>query len=145
VISPRLPGDVREGESLCETILQTPGDGSFRMRFHLWRTHMPLGTLSVRIDDANPLHHLWNNNGTWWVHYTLNFDFRTRRRRYSLGTHSLEEAVRRRDELFARLQQDGEPVAERSRRHPDDAAAHPGRAAPARLAHADVGAAERVA
>ena len=76
---------------------------------------MPLGSLSVRIDDANPLHHLWNNNGTWWVHYTLNFDFRTRRRRFSLGTHSLEEAVRRRDELFERLRRDGETVAERGR------------------------------
>ena len=76
---------------------------------------MPLGSLSVRIDDANPLHHLWNNNGTWWVHYTLNFDFRTRRRRCSLGTQSLEEAVRRRDELFARLRRDGETVAERVR------------------------------
>ncbi len=74
---------------------------------------MPLGNLSVRIDDTNPLHHLWNNNGTWWVHYTLNFDFRTRRRRCSLGTQSLEEAVRRRDELFDRLRQDGETVAER--------------------------------
>jgi hypothetical protein len=76
---------------------------------------MPLGNLSVRIDDTNPLHHLWNNNGTWWVHYTLNFDVRTRRRRCSLGTQSLEEAVRRRDQLFERLRQDGEPVAERVR------------------------------
>lgn len=77
---------------------------------------MPRGFLSVRIDAANERHHLWLNNGTWWVHYTLNFDFRTRRCRRSLGTHSVEEAVRRRDELFARVQQEGEFVAERSRR-----------------------------
>ena len=49
---------------------------------------MPRGYLSVRIDATNDLHHLWCNNGTWWVHYTLNFDFRTRRVRRSLETPS---------------------------------------------------------
>jgi hypothetical protein len=23
----------------------------------------------LRINAANPNHHLWNNNGTWWCHY----------------------------------------------------------------------------
>ena len=27
--------------------------------------------LSLRVNDANENHHLWNNNGTWWVHYTV--------------------------------------------------------------------------
>lgn len=46
----------------------------------------------------------------WWVHYTLNFDCRTRRVRRSLKTGSLDEAIRRRDDLFARLQAEGEDV-----------------------------------
>jgi len=77
---------------------------------------MTIGFPSIRVDDANPLHHLWCNNGTWWVHYTLHFDHRKRRVRRSLGTHALDEAVRRRDELLARVARDGEPVPERGRR-----------------------------
>ncbi|MEY3959208.1 MAG: hypothetical protein RJA37_1811 [Verrucomicrobiota bacterium] len=58
---------------------------------------------SLRIDEANPLHHLWNNNGTWWVHYTEHLpDFTKRRVRRSLGTRDREEAVRRRDALLSR-------------------------------------------
>ena len=74
---------------------------------------MPLGRLSTRLDPENELHHLWLNNGTWWVHYTLNFDCRTRRIRRSLGTNSLAEAIRKRDALFERLATEGEWVAER--------------------------------
>jgi hypothetical protein len=74
---------------------------------------MPLGKLSARIDDANGTHHLWLNNGTWWCYYTLNFDFRTRRVRRSLGTKSLAEAIRKRDALFERLAAEGEWVPER--------------------------------
>ncbi len=58
---------------------------------------------SLRIDADNPLHHLWNNNGTWWVHYTEHLpDFTKRRVRRSLGTRDREEAVRRRDALLGR-------------------------------------------
>ena len=85
---------------------------------------MPVGHPSIRVSSDNPLHHLWLNNGTWWVHYTLNFDFRTRRVRRSLGTRDAAEAVRRRDELFARLARDGEPVPER-RPSPGPAASIP--------------------
>lgn len=74
---------------------------------------MPLGRLSARIDAANERHHIWLNNGTWWVHYTLNFDFRTRRIRRSLETNSLAEAIRRRDALFDRLAREGEWVPDR--------------------------------
>ena len=77
---------------------------------------MTIGFPSLRVDTANPLHHLWCNNGTWWVHYTLHFDHRKRRVRRTLGTHALDEAVRRRDELLARLARDGEPVPDRGRR-----------------------------
>lgn len=74
---------------------------------------MTLGFPSLRVDQSNPLHHLWCNNGTWWVHYTLHFDERKRRIRRSLGTSTLDVAVQRRDELLARLAREGEPVPER--------------------------------
>ena len=74
---------------------------------------MPYGHFSARGSHAGDRHHLWNNNGTWWVHYTLHFGFRKRRIRRSLRTRSLEEAIRRRDTLFAGIARDGEWVAER--------------------------------
>jgi hypothetical protein len=85
---------------------------------------MPVGHPSIRVSSDNPLHHLWLNNGTWWVHYTLNFDFRTRRVRRSLGTRDAEEAARRRDELFARLARQGEFVPSQ-RPTPDPSASVP--------------------
>lgn len=74
---------------------------------------MPLGYLSSRARTSGNLHHLWLNNGTWWTHYTLHFSHRKRRIRRSLKTRSLDEAIQRRDELFARLQTEGEEVPER--------------------------------
>lgn len=74
---------------------------------------MTTGYPSIRIDDTNLLHHLWSNNGTWWVHYTLHFAGRKRRMRRSLGTRQVDEAIRRRDDLLARLARDGELVPER--------------------------------
>jgi hypothetical protein len=75
---------------------------------------MPQGSLSDRVNTENSRHHLWLNNGTWWCHFVLNFDFRTRRIRRSLETKSLDEAIRKRDELFARLATEGEWVPERT-------------------------------
>jgi hypothetical protein len=75
---------------------------------------MPLGYLSSRARTPGNLHHLWLNNGTWWTHYTLHFGHRKRRIRRSLKTRSLDEAIQRRDELFARIARDGEWVEERS-------------------------------
>lgn len=78
---------------------------------------MPLGFPSLRVDQANSRHHLWCNNGTWWIHYTLHFDHRTRRIRRSLATNVIEEAIRRRDELLARLFSEGEVVPEYRSEH----------------------------
>ena len=65
---------------------------------------MKAPTLSVRVNRKNPDHHLWNNHGTWWLHYTLHMaDFTKRRVRKSLGTQDVDEARTRRDELFANL------------------------------------------
>ena len=55
--------------------------------------------LSLRVRADNPFHHLWENNGTWWVHFTEHLpDFTKRRVRRSLRTHDLELAISRRDE-----------------------------------------------
>jgi hypothetical protein len=75
---------------------------------------MTRGHLSSRSGTPGDRHHLWNNNGTWWVHYTLHFGHRKRRIRRSLKTRSLDEAIRRRDDLFAQIVRDGEWVADRS-------------------------------
>ena len=74
---------------------------------------MRIGRLSIRINSTNRKHHLWCNNGSWWVAYVLHFAGRKRRIRRSLGTSCVEEAIRRRDELFARIERDGEEVPER--------------------------------
>lgn len=74
---------------------------------------MARGFLSTRGDDGNPLHHLWNNNGTWWVHYTLHWDHKARRIRRSLKTSERATAIARRDELFARIGREGEEVPDR--------------------------------
>lgn len=57
--------------------------------------------LSIRTNLENPNHHLWNNHGTWFVHYVIHPTPHTKERvRRSLGTKSLDEARRLRDALL---------------------------------------------
>ncbi len=57
---------------------------------------------SVRCQSGNENHHLWNNNGTWWCHFTVHLpDFTKHRIRLSLETPSLREARQLRDALLA--------------------------------------------
>lgn len=59
-------------------------------------------TLAIRVDAENQNHHLWNNHGTWWCHYTVHPTPHTKRRvRLSLRTRDVVEARDRRDQLFA--------------------------------------------
>lgn len=59
-------------------------------------------TLSVRCHPGNPNHHLWNNNGTFWCHFTIHLpDFTKERLRLSLGTGDVNHARRLRDALMA--------------------------------------------
>jgi hypothetical protein len=59
---------------------------------------------SVRITENNPNHHLWNNHGTWWTHYTVHLpDYTKRRVRVSLETTEVNEARSRRDRILSRL------------------------------------------
>jgi len=52
---------------------------------------------------APPNHHLFNNNGTWWVQITFHRGAISERVRHSLKTRNVTEARRKRDLLFARL------------------------------------------
>jgi hypothetical protein len=68
------------------------------------------GTLAVRalpaIKDSSEgfNHHLWNNRGTWWCHFTLHRpDYTSERVRVSLRTRDVLEARRRRDQLLSAL------------------------------------------
>jgi len=62
---------------------------------------MSNATLAVRVRPDNPNHHLWNNHGTWWCHYTLHLpDFTKRRVRASLDTVSIRSARQRRDSIL---------------------------------------------
>ena len=74
---------------------------------------MPLGRISFRRPDAdNDRHHLYNNNGTYYAHFTVHFEHRKRRVRVSLQTPRIDEAKARRDELLARVRQEGFEVPE---------------------------------
>ena len=56
--------------------------------------------LCLRINPDNPKHHLWNNNGTWYIHYTAGDSVRAERVRFSLHTKNLATAQRRRDAIL---------------------------------------------
>ena len=60
-----------------------------RLRIMSATTATPL--LRVRVRAENPNHHLWNNHGTWFLHYTVHpTPFTKERVRRSLGTPLLE-------------------------------------------------------
>ena len=51
--------------------------------------------------SPNPDHNIWNNNGTWWCHYTIHDSSKTARRvRVSLETKDVDEARQRRDAII---------------------------------------------
>lgn len=79
---------------------------------------MPVAFPSIRVDQSNDTHHLWCNNGTWWLHYTVHFDHRVRRIRKSLRTRCLAEAIARRDEHLRHIADHGEFVPDRRSSRP---------------------------
>ncbi len=52
-------------------------------------------------DGRNPDHHIWCNNGTYFVHLTLLRGQRKFRLRKSLKTKDVDEARKRRDRMVA--------------------------------------------
>jgi hypothetical protein len=58
----------------------------------------------LRVRAENLDHHLWNNHGTWFLHYTAHpTPFTKQRVRRSLGTKDVRVARARRDAFFAHL------------------------------------------
>ncbi len=58
----------------------------------------------IRVRAENPNHHLWNNHGTWFLHYTVHpTPFTKERIRRSLGTKDVRVARERRDSFFNHL------------------------------------------
>jgi hypothetical protein len=72
-----------------------------------------LATLpALRVSTENENHHLWNNHGTWFLHYTVHpTPFTKERIRRSLGTKDVKVARDRRDSFFAQLATDGSKAA----------------------------------
>lgn len=64
---------------------------------------VPRGSsLSLRTLPGNPDHHLWWNNGSWWLHATVHRPDHTKQRlRLPLETKDLAAARRLRDTLLA--------------------------------------------
>jgi hypothetical protein len=58
----------------------------------------------IRVRAENPNHHLWNNHGTWFLHYTVHpTPFTKERIRRSLGTKDVAVARERRDTFFRQM------------------------------------------
>lgn len=69
-------------------------------------TSAPMFHLAIRHAHDNANHHLWNNNGTYWCHFTLKSETgAVQRVRRSLKTRNLEKAKRSRDKLLAAASQ----------------------------------------
>jgi hypothetical protein len=65
----------------------------------------------LRVRGENPNHHLWNNHGTWFLHYTVHpTPFTKERIRRSLGTKDLAAARERRDRFFQQLAAESVPA-----------------------------------
>lgn len=61
--------------------------------------------LVTRRTDTNPNHHIWKNNGTWWIRFTLRSTVgQTMRHAYSLKTPDPESARRKRDRILSAIQ-----------------------------------------
>ncbi|MFM9955277.1 MAG: hypothetical protein ACKVVO_14565 [Opitutaceae bacterium] len=66
----------------------------------------------IRVRAENENHHLWNNHGTWFLHYTVHpTPFTKERIRRSLGTKDVTIARERRDTFFAQLAAEATKVA----------------------------------
>ena len=61
----------------------------------------------IKGKDINGSHNIWNNNGTWWMHFfadsTIHYLFNKERVRVSLKTKNIEEAKQIRNKVFEQL------------------------------------------
>ena len=66
----------------------------------------------IRVRAENENHHLWNNHGTWFLHYTVHpTPFTKERIRRSLGTKEIKTARERRDSFFNHLASEASKAA----------------------------------
>ena len=66
--------------------------------------HASMLHLTIRIARDKADHHLWNNNGTWWCHFTMRAANGTPNRvRRSLKTTDIEKAREIRDRILRAL------------------------------------------
>lgn len=66
----------------------------------------------IRVRTENENHHLWNNHGTWFLHYTVHpTPFTKERIRRSLGTKDVSVARARRDAFFTHLSSEAAKAA----------------------------------
>lgn len=71
----------------------------------------------IRVRAENPNHHLWNNHGTWFLHYTIHpTPFTKERIRRSLGTKDIAVARERRDSFFVNLAETAKAGAQATRK-----------------------------
>jgi hypothetical protein len=71
----------------------------------------------IRVRAENENHHLWNNHGTWFLHYTVHpTPFTKQRIRRSLGTKDIAVARARRDAFFENLAAEANRVGANSAR-----------------------------
>jgi len=88
----RCAGESLNNKFSAELIDHRPDEGRwfFCARDSWWKskTKPPMKTKpAIRVRGQNPDHHLWNNNGTFWCHYTEHLpDYTKRRVRRSLST-----------------------------------------------------------
>jgi hypothetical protein len=72
-----------------------------KLDFCLAKLTMESPTLSLRINRDNPNHHIWSNNGTWWLLLTMHLpDYTKLRLRRSLKTDNIKVARRKRDQIL---------------------------------------------
>ncbi len=59
---------------------------------------------SIRCNSRKLNHHIWNNHGIWWCHFTLRSSLGASKRvRRSLKTRDVAVAREKRDRIFAAL------------------------------------------
>lgn len=93
-------------KTTASTIAQAPTAAPSASVVVAPRAYAGFPKLSTRMqaNSGGPNHHLFNNNGTWFIHYTLFPDpFTKQRVRASLKTACVQEARHRRDHFLAQL------------------------------------------
>ena len=100
VSNPNAPEDDDRPDAQVGFFVFSPGASTNNEPIRIMST--TTAAPSIRIDPENPNHHLWNNHGTWFLHYTVHpTPFTKERIRRTLGPKDVGLARRNRDAIFA--------------------------------------------